>query len=48
MFVPQILAARRRTSCIAADRPNRTSSGGNNSVGLVVWFLLGFSDGILA
>jgi hypothetical protein len=47
MFVPQILAARRRTSCIAADRPNKTSSGGSNSDGSVAW-LLGFSEGIFA
>src|SRR5216684_3650768 len=45
-LVPQIFAARRRTSSMATDRPNRTSSGGAGSEGFVVLFFLAFSDDI--
>src|SRR6266700_2121728 len=45
-LVPQIFSARRRTSSMATDRPNRTSSGSGGSRGLVVLFFLAFSDDI--
>src|SRR5437660_11847301 len=46
MLVPEIFAARCRSSCMAADRPNKTSSGGSRSADSIPFFLLGFSDGI--